>query len=254
MDASTGIYKDELGVSESRCSYPNGYSYGPNSTLHTTWVWREDSQGANHDLMYAYSEDRGRNWKNSVGAVIREPMHVSTSGIKVVDIPRTMGLMNTHGQAVDAEGRIHVVMWHCSNSSLHAVGSKPGEHRWGPPEARRYHHYWRASSGLWKHRELPGIAGSRPKLFVDRQNNLILIYGSQDQFAQGSDLTFAAATAQTEWTDWQVIHRERGPFVNEMLGDLSRWRHEETLSIMVQTAPEEDHAPTPLRVLDFAFD
>jgi hypothetical protein len=92
---------------------------------------------------------------------------IDSPGITVFPIDRGYGLMNTHGRAVDSTGRIHVVMWHCTNDSLEAVGSKQGEFRWGQPEARRYHHYWRDHSGTWQHSELPGISGSRPKLFID---------------------------------------------------------------------------------------
>ena len=62
IDSHAGLFEDMEGASESRCSYPNGYEYGPGDRLHTTWVWRESSQGANHDLCYTYSEDRGKTW------------------------------------------------------------------------------------------------------------------------------------------------------------------------------------------------
>ncbi len=55
IDSREGTFRDAMGESRSRCSYPNGYDYGPFGRLHVTWVWRESAQGANHDLMYAYS-------------------------------------------------------------------------------------------------------------------------------------------------------------------------------------------------------
>jgi hypothetical protein len=161
--------------------------------------------------------------------------------------------MNTHGQSVDSQGRIHVVIWHCSDASLKAAGSKPGEHLWGPAEARRYHHYWRQKNGTWKHTELPGVAGNRPKLFIDKTDNAYLIFRNADLFVQSGDLVIAAATAASKWTDWKVIHTEKGPFVNEMLGDLYRWKRDGILSIMAQDAPARAHEKTPLRILDFIF-
>ena len=65
IDSHQGLFSDETGTSKSRCSYPNGYDYGPDGKLHATWVWRESSQGANHDLIYAYSEDIGKTWRNN---------------------------------------------------------------------------------------------------------------------------------------------------------------------------------------------
>ena len=261
IDSGQGLFEDAMGKSETRCSYPNGYDYGPQGRLHATWVWRESSQGSNHDLMYAYSEDQGKTWLNNNGESLTGPLHVNSPGITVVTIDRAYGLMNTHGQAVDSQGRIHAVMWHCSDESLEAAGSKSGELRWGPPEAHRYNHYWRDVEGTWQHGEFPWMAGNRPKLFIDENDNAYLIYCAQhdsigvDQdigFSAG-DLIIAAATADSRWTDWQVIHAERGPFVNEMLGDLYRWKEEGILSVIVQELPKEDHDPTPLRILDFSF-
>jgi len=153
IDSRAGNFQDGMGPSSSRCSYPNGYSYGPNGNLHTTWVWRESSQGANHDLIYCFSQDRGKTWRNNRGEVLQQPPGANTPGIKVVDISRANGLMNTHGQAVDSQGRVHAVMWHCTERTLKEAGTKPGAHRWGPPESRRYHHYWRGADAGWHHFE-----------------------------------------------------------------------------------------------------
>jgi hypothetical protein len=240
IDSGKGEFEDDLGKSSTRCSYPNGYTYGPNGRLHTTWVWRETGSDPNHDLVYVYSEDKGRTWLNSEGHEINGPPGIESPGIRVVDIPRSLGLMNTHGQAVDSKGRIHAVVWHSTEETLLAEGSKPGEHRWGVDNAKRYHHYWRDESGSWEHLELPWISGNRPKLFIDRKDNAYLIYGKEE------NLEIAAATANSGYEDWKVIHMEQGPFVNEMLGDPYRWEREGILSVLVQESPENPTEPTPL--------
>ncbi len=259
IDSGKGLFEDALGRSETRCSYPNGYDYGPDGKLHATWVWREDSQGSNHDLMYTFSTDQGKTWQNNNGKTFNEPPGVNSPGLKVVDIGREYGLMNTHGQVVDSQGRIHVVMWHCSDESLEAAGSKPGKHRWGPPEARRYQHYWRDENANWHHHEIPWIAGDRPKIFADKNDNIYMIYGAQHtgseknlNYAEG-DLMIATAGSGSGWTDWKIIHVEKGPFVNEMLGDVYRWKNDGILSVMVQGMPSTVHKSTPLRILDFMF-
>jgi len=259
IDSRTGLFQDAMGPSNSRCSYPNGYDYGPAGKLHATWVWRENSQGSNHDLIYAYSADRGVTWRNNAGHVLAEPAHVNSPGITVARISRQHGLMNTHGQAVDSQGRVHVVMWHCTDESLHAAGSKPGEQRWGPPEARHYHHYWRDSTGQWQHTELPWTVGNRPKVFLDGHDNAYVIHGVRRRpaaLADGhlhrvGDLIIGGATAGSNWTDWRILHREEGPFVNEMLGDPYRWKADGVLSVMVQESPARAHEATPLRILDY---
>ncbi|HSH08786.1 MAG TPA: BNR repeat-containing protein [Oceanipulchritudo sp.] len=256
IDSGAGTYAG----SPSRCSYPNGYTYDVNGRLHMTWVWREDAtQTANHDLMYAYSDDRGSTWKNSDGLALEGVPRIDSPGVTVVEIPDNLGLMNTHGQAVDSQGRIHTVMWHCTPESLAAAGAKPGDTRWGVPEARRYHQYWRDDSGEWRHRELPGVAGNRPKLLFDKHDNAYLIFGSirpQEVLESGiyfpqGDLVIMAATASSQWNDWHAIHTEQGPFLNEMLYDSSRWKEHGILSILVQESPEGDSYASALRILDF---
>ncbi|MHC4995091.1 MAG: BNR repeat-containing protein [Planctomycetota bacterium] len=252
IDSGKGPFEDAMGASQTRCSYPNGYDYGPNGALHTTWVWRESSQGSNHDLMYAYSQDRGKTWLNNDGQPLAEPPHVNSPGITVARIGRDYGLMNTHGQAVDSQGRVHVVMWHCTDASLKEVGSHPGEERWGPFDARRYHHYWRETNGVWRHTELEGVAGNRPKIFLDAEDNAYMIYQRRTLDRSGP-IRIAAATASSGWTDWQTIYEEAGPFLNDLLGDRYRWAKDGTLSVLVQQTPGQAHEPTPLRILDFTF-
>jgi hypothetical protein len=103
---------------------------------------------------------------------------------------------------------------------------------------------------------------NRQKLFFDKQDNALMIFngrrpeGKLDSrsvyFDQGG-LVIMAATAASRWTDWQVIHAELGPFMNEMLGDPYRWQEEGVLSVLVQESPVQPRDPTALRILDFAF-
>ena len=168
---------------------PNGYTYDAQDRLHVTWVWRERTQGANHDLQYAFSEDRGYTWRNSQGQIVgdsRKPNQVirlDSPGITVVPIAREHYLMNTHGQAVDSHGRIHTVMWHATAATLAQARDKP-QGQFGPADARRYHHYWRGDDGTWQHTELPGVAGNRPKLFFDKQDTALLIFSGRQPEAE----------------------------------------------------------------------
>jgi hypothetical protein len=171
--------------------------------------------------------------------------------------------MNQQTQAVDSLGRIHTVMWHCSDESYayaRPLGySSTGT--WGPAVARRFNHYWRDTNGQWHRYEMPWVAGSRPKLFIRQNGDAFLIYQSvRDPISLGyglyfidGDLTICAASAQSNWTDWQIIHVEIGPFVNEMLGDPYRFMQQEILSVMVQASPTQTGQSTPLRILDFSL-
>lgn len=260
IDSSKGVFKDELGVSESRCSYPNGYDYDNNGTLHTTWTWRESSQGANHDLVYVYSEDNGNSWKNNSGKVLEEITYVNSPGVVVQSIPRELGLMNDHGQTIDSKNQVHVVVYHPTEKSLREAGSFPGESRWGPNQAQRYHHYWRNTTGKWHHFEMNLKVGNRPKVFTDKHDNLIMIYagnikgGIKNYDKNNRDLIIATATAKNKWQDWRINHVVKGPFVNDMLGDFQRWKNEGVLSIMVQDVPKGENKKSTLKVVDLTFE
>ncbi len=259
IDSREGTFKDELGESPNRCSYPNGYDYDAEGRLHTTFVWRETPQSANHDLMYVYSDDQGYTWHTNEGQLLKENPQLNSPGITVQYIPRSWGLKNDHGQAIDSKNRIHVLMIHATEKSILAVGSQPGKTRWAPSKAQHYHHYWRSESGDWKHIELPMKVGSRPKLFADKNDNLIMIYGGvsdpdmDDDFYQ-RDLIIAVATAKNKWEDWHIAHVVKGPFMNDMLGDFYRWKSEEVLSVMVQETASKKKQPSALKVVDLRFD
>ena len=269
IDSGKGQFRKGQYQSSSRGSYPNGYDYGPLGRLHVTWTWADHTMGLRHDIMYAYSEDQGKTWLNNQGKALAEPPHIGSPGIKVVDVSRHLSLsntqyiINTQSQAVDSKGRIHTVMWHITDETLKAAKMKPEEgwtRPFGPPDARRYHHYWRDKNGTWQHTELPWVAGNIPKLFMDKDDNAYIIYGGKDRpdipmllLDVDHNCTIAAATASSKWTDWKVIHVENGPFFNDMLGDLYRWKKEGILSVIVQESPKQGGEPTPLRILDFSL-
>ena len=105
----------------------NNLAYGPGGKLYATWCWRETAGGANHDIMYAFSNDGGYVWLNGESNTIRiftssqeeEPQTLLTlnvgagednivrratgnpstitldsPGVKVVTLDRYYGLMN----------------------------------------------------------------------------------------------------------------------------------------------------------------
>ncbi len=257
IDSGAGRYTEGQVVGQSRCSYPNGYTYGPDGRLHVTWVWREDAQGANHDLCYTFSDDRGLTWRNSAGAVIGQPggpvPSLDSPGLVAVRIPLSLGMMNTHGQAVDSRGRLHCVVWHASAADVAALPEAERKFRWAPDAIRRYQHYFRDVDGVWRHRVVPGdVTGSttghrnsRPKIALTPRDDLVMICN------HGGALDVIVATAATDYTDWRVAHTEPGPFNNEMLLDPHRWAAEGVLSVLAQDRPTSPRQPTPLRVLDF---
>jgi rhamnogalacturonyl hydrolase YesR len=256
IDSLMGNFQDDLGGSKHRNAYPNGYDYDSSGRLQATWTWRESAGGVNHDLLYDYSNDGGKTWFNDLDQPITGPASLDTPGITVEKISRRHGLMNNQAQAVDSKKRIHVVMW---SSSVETPLNAAGDARWGAAADRRYHHYWREGPGNWHDDVLPWVAGSRPRLFVDERDNLLLIYNRPNPgeamehgiyFTRG-DLVIASASAASNWQDWHIVMEEKGPFINEMLADPTRWKSERVLSVIAQETPKVIGTPSPLHVIDY---
>ena len=190
--------------------------------------------------------------------MLDEIINVNSPGIVVQSIPRVLGLMNDHGQVIDSKGRVHVVMFHGTKKTIETAGSELGATRWGPLAAQRYFHYWRNEKGEWSSSQLPMAVGNRPKIFTDKNNNLILIYcGTTDKTVKGksrqmdgTDLIVAMATAKNNWQDWRIAHSVKGPFMNDMLADIYRWKNEGVLSVMLQEEPTAVREPSALKVVD----
>jgi len=88
-------------ASKSRCAYLHDLLFDRRNRLHATWVYRETgaSWASNHDLHYAYSDDRGMTWHNNAGNKIADlakgdPIELDDPGIVVREIPVYSWLMN----------------------------------------------------------------------------------------------------------------------------------------------------------------
>ena len=219
--------------------------------LHVTWCWREDPDlKTNHDLMYAYSDDRGRTWQNNAGRSIghggQSPVNVESPGIVVAPIAFGWGMMNQLTQDVDGQGRVHVILWH---NPLDAPGPNHDLNAW------RYYHYWRDESGRWNGQALP-FFGRKPRLVVDESGDALMVFNKGRDLEyhgheHGGKLHVAAATAKARWTDWRVVYTSDRDFVGEPRVDLLRWRAEHLLSVYVQQKPDLPGNPSPLRLIEF---
>jgi hypothetical protein len=247
-----GTFSDRYGTHTSRSGYLNPIRYGKDGCLHVIWVWRDPSvegepgSGDNHDLMYLTSDDNGLTWHTGDGTVVNGGGRVDTPGITAVSIPRGYGLNNSSAMTVDDQGRVHVVVRHCTDESLAAAGSYPGEIAFGPVSARRLHHYWRNVDNTWHHKELPGSSGTRSTaLAADGSGNLF--------FARNvsGTLEILQATAYTQWTDWRIIYTQALSIGTEILVDHTRWTSSTVLSIPYQETPSTWGLPSALRVVDF---
>ena len=251
---STNQTYDDVNESPSnnRNSYHNGFHADSSGRLHTTWTWRESTQDGNHDIMYAYSDDKGVTWRNNDGDLVgtnSAPITLNSPGIEVVDLDRRQALLNQQGQIVDADGGVHVLMFHRPTGP--AYTNSPFSDR---PNSD-YHHYYRDPlTGLWDVNPFPsGIAvGSRPRIGVDSAGHLFGVY------TQGDDLVIAGAErTQGGYADWEILYREQTRNYNGTpLIDTARLFDEGILSIFVQeeataTSPTNPTG-SPLHVIEFS--
>ncbi len=243
-DSGTG--SDPGTGSGSRTAYPNGFSIDRNNRYHMTFVWREDvnggGDGTNHDLCYAYSDDKGLTWRNNGGAVIASQaggtkISIASPGLVVRSIPQGNGLMNTQGQDVDASGRIHSLMYHRDTAKSSATVST------FTPSVSSYFHYCRDGLGNWHRSQIPfDCTGARPRMYFDANDNAVAV------LADGSLRVFAATKA-SNWTDWTLVNSEAN-YLSDSVADRGLFRETGVLSVFEQRPPASNLAASEVRSID----
>lgn len=256
IDGNVGTYSDAFNTnnSNSRNAYLNGVDTGPDGTLHMTWTWRERTQGANHDIMYAYSQDGGDTWRNNDGLVVADKsigqtINLNSVGINVVNLDRTQSLMNQQAQTVDADGIVHTLMWHRRDDGVNGEFDWEEGERFSSADSAYYHYHRDPLTGDWSRNQLPTSrrVGTRPKIGHDAFGNLIAVYTSSN------DLIIAGATKDANYEDWTILYEDERSFISDATIDQSRLLNDGVLSIFIQdSGPNSDVAiGTPLRVLEF---
>ncbi len=251
---SAGSYSDAYDTSNStrRNAYLNGIDAGADGKLHMTWTWRESTQGANHDIMYAYSEDGGDTWLNNAGVIVADvntgqSINLNSSGIKVVDLDRTNSLMNQQGQTVDQDGGVHALMWHRRFDEA-GFEWEDGE-VFDRTDSAYYHYYRDPLTGEWERNQLPTSesVGSRPKIGYDANGDLYAVYTSSN------DLIVAGATKNGSFEDWSILYSGTQNYISDPILDQERLFNDGVLSIFLQeTGASSDVATgSDLRVLEF---
>ncbi|WP_182867466.1 glycosyl hydrolase [Rhodopirellula sp. JC639] len=236
----------------SRCPYINALSFA-GQRLHVSWVWRDRFERTDarnqHDLCYAYSDDFGRTWHNSEGAVIgrtgQDFMHLNSPGLVVARIPTDYGLSNQNTHYAYPDGSIHIVLRHQLD---------------GGTCENRYFHYWRDRSGKWSHEALPFV-GRRPKLLGTQDRELVLAYSDEGELFLAKGIP---DLGRTSW-DWHALQfPNRMSAFGDAVVDLSQWNQNQTLSIYHQEEPAAfietkaadvvDGSPSMLKVSEIVWD
>jgi hypothetical protein len=253
-----GMWSSAYGTSTSRYGYPHGFTHNRRTgNLEMTFSWREQTSAwcspnglGNHDLGYVASPDGGRTWRNSDGQTIgrtgtSDQISISDPHV-VVPISINRGLMNSETQAVDGDGRLHVVTSMISDADLllTLLGCHTATYGQRARYARPYHH-WRGADGTWHTAELPYYSGGsgRAKLVFASDETAYVVL---------PDARIVAATARNHWADWRTVFAARDVTnVGELIVDRQRVRREGILTVVYQEPGYPAGAPSAFRVADF---
>jgi uncharacterized repeat protein (TIGR01451 family) len=134
-------------------------------------------------------------------------------------------------QAFDSAGRLHVVTSRVPDEDI--TGDCVGDFY---PEravnATPYHH-WRDTAGTWHTLELPFRSGSsgRTKLAFDGADNAYVVL---------PDARIVAASAASEWTDWELVFAaDDVEAVSELVLDRRRLSEDGVLTVAYQEPPAD---------------
>jgi hypothetical protein len=221
---SLGKYVD--GIVDNINAYIHGLAYERGGTrLHAAWCWRDTSNAStNHDILYVYSDDNGRTWKNNAGATIgtagTTAIRANSMGLKVWTIGQNRGLINQEHMVADAQGRVHVLLSHMPDNVADDANFESARTK------SQYFHYWRDTMGKWTKTAmaLPSVALFRGKLAVTASGNL---------YAVLPDLRVAAAAASTSFKTWSLLDdTDEARFFSDPLIDTARLLSEDKLSVV----------------------
>ena len=221
--SSIGMFVN--GTVDSINAYPHGLSYTKGGArLHLSWCWRDTPDAAtNHDLLYVYSDDHGRTWKNNAGTSVATSgstfMTKSSPGINVWPIGQNRGLINQEHMAVDSVGRVHVLLSHMPDAQTNDATFDSARTK------SQFFDYWRNAAGTWARvaMGLPVVASFRGKLAISSSDNV---------YAVLPDLRIAAASAAANFGTWVVLNTtDSGRFFSDPLIDTARLATEDKLSV-----------------------
>lgn len=251
-----GSYTGTFASGTNRNGYFDNTLFDANGRLHASWCWRETPDASsNHDLLYAYSDDVGRTWKNQSGTTIANSgssfISINSPGIVAWPIPQSRNYINNSAMTVDAQGRVHVVAWHLPDAAPNQAFST------SLSSPSRFIHYWLGTDGTWRKNETT-LTGTRAKLSVDDDGRLFLVYGDSTnvRIAAANPSSNPEASPTTSWVDWAPLALSGALPVGKantvnIITDTARWEADRIISVYAQETNVSGTAPTPLHVLDY---
>lgn len=233
-------------------AYQNGLMYDSKGRLHVTWTWRTGSPNpggptdfqSNHNIMYAYSDNDGVDWKLADGTpLVRNGVHDidENNATPVINLPFSSSLINQASSAIGPDDTLYLATWYAQPSpgggstrqymlveynpydaepawQQHQVGARNRENSGNPvPES-----------------QLGTFRMSRPIVMVDDQNRVFVVYSD---YQRGQGVTVAYSEKSTR-DNWQTIDLATNDNMRlwEPKFDLNRWQNDGVLSMLYQPA------------------
>ncbi|WP_437297031.1 BNR repeat-containing protein [Sorangium sp. So ce426] len=213
------------GTDASMNAYLHGLSYTRGgSRLHAAWCWRDTPDATtNHDLLYVYSDDHGRTWKNNAGAKVATTgasfVTLRTEGLSVWPIGQNRGLINQEHMTVDASGRVHVLLSHLPDAEADNSNFTNARTR------SEFFHYLRDTDGTWSRH---GI-GLR---VVQNFRGKLAISSTENAYAILPDLRIAGASPSDGYATWTLLDAaDSGRFFSDPLIDAARLETSDELTV-----------------------
>lgn len=244
--SSAGTYAGPVTDGAHRNAYRDGIGYFGGSRLHFLFTWRETGDvQSEHDILYAYSDDEGRTWKNNAGVSFASTGTdliglVDTSAV-IYPLGQQHGLLNQEYMDVDKQGRVHAFKKHMLASEANATSWADAGNK-----SKAYHHM-RNTNGAWSTQLLP-FNSYRINMVADSSGTLYAV--------TGNNLDIWTATAASGYTDWALAHRHdpAGIYAGETIAiDRERMRTSNVLSVHVQEKYTASGQPSAIRTIEFGL-
>lgn len=244
--SSAGTYTGPVTDGAHRNAYRDGMGYLGGSRLHFLFTWRETGDvQSEHDILYAYSDDEGRTWKNNAGVAF------ASTGTDLIGLADTVaviyplgqqhGLLNQEYMDVDRQGRVHAFKKHMLASEANATSWTDASNK-----SKTYHHM-RNTSGAWSAQLLP-FNSYRINMVADSSGTLYAV--------TGNNLDVWTATAASGYTNWALAYRhsQSGIYAGETIAiDRERMRTSNVLSVQVQEKYAASGQPSAIRTIEFGL-
>jgi hypothetical protein len=262
-------------------AYFNGLQYDSTGRLHVTWTWRAGTNltgfndyQSNHNIMYAYSDNDGVDWRLQNGTLLqRDPTGAppithdidEANAMPVINLPHGSSLINQASSAIGPDDHLYTATWYAPNAAggnhtrqymlLEFDGTTWEQHQVGARATEN-------SNSRVPESSLATFRMSRPIVLTDSENRVFVVYSDYQRdpaavsLSQKKNFVTIAYSESAERDDWQVIDlaTEEDVGLWEPKYDLTRWERDGILSMLYQPAGNNiTPAPTqtPVSILEW---